>query len=427
MTSQDFRKTPPLRREITSVELINPEIIRLDNGIMAYLLNTGTEEMMKIELLYEAGSFYQKQPLVAHFTAKCMIEGTPSHTAEAIAENVDFFGAHLKTMNTMDHAQVSLYCLTRHLEPLLPVFQEVNLLPVFPEKEITTIIAKTREEYLVNMEKVNFVAQQLFPSLAFGKNHPYGGSVDLKDYDNIQPALLLDFYKNHYFQGKIKIVAAGKLPENIAGLLNRYFGQQKVFSQNEQHDLAVIEPTTEEQFIFRENTLQSAIRLGKPLFNKLHPDFAGFQVLNTLLGGYFGSRLMTNIREDKGYTYGIGSGVASMLKAGLFFISAQVGVDVTQKAMDEVLYEIEKLRTEPVKREELDLVKNYILGSFLRSADGPFALAELVKGVIDYDLTMDFYENYVTTIKNITPEEIQRLAVNYLHPDSLIKLIVGKK
>lgn len=427
MATQDFRKTAPQHSEINSIKLINPEIIQLDNGIMAYLLNTGTEEMMKIELLYEAGSFYQEQPLEAHFSAKCLIEGSANYTAVAIAEHVDFYGAHLKTMNTMDNVQVSLYCLTRHLEQLLPVFQEVNLLPVFPENEVQTIVAKTREEYLVNMEKVNFVAQQLFPSLAFGKNHPYGGLVGVEDYDNIHSALLFDFHRRHYFQGKVKIVVSGKLPTNIAGLLNQYFGQHRVFSQNENPDFSEISPTTDEQFIFRENALQSAIRFGKPLFNRLHPDFAGFQVLNTLLGGYFGSRLMTNIREDKGYTYGIGSGLASMLKAGLFYISAQVGADVTQKAVDEIIFEIEKLRTEPVEKEELSLVKNYILGSFLHSADGPFALAELVKGVIDYDLTMDYYDGFVKTVTEISPEEIQRLAVKYLLPDSLIKLIVGKK
>jgi len=427
MIIQDFRKTAPLRGEISSVKLPTPEVFSLDNGIKVYLLNSGTEEMMKVDVTFEAGVVYQEQPLVAHFTSKCLIEGTEKLNASEIAEQVDFYGAHLDTINTMDNAQVSLYCLNKYLENLLPVMQEVVLRPVFPEEQINTIIAKSREEFLVKMEKVDFIAQQAFQTLAFGKGHPYSSSIVAQDYDKVNSELLRNFFRDHYFQGEIRLFVSGKLPKNTDTLLNQYFGAHPIFPQSHQVIIPATHHKPVEEFIPKENAIQSAIQIGKLFINKLHPDYHKVKIMNTLLGGYFGSRLMANIREDKGYTYGIRSILLTMLKAGMFFISAQVGANVTQKAVDEVTVEIERLRNELVEEEELNLVKNYILGSFLRSADGPFAMAELVKGVVEYGLEMDFYNNFVKTIKNITPEEIKQMAVKYLQPESLIKVVVGKK
>jgi predicted Zn-dependent peptidase len=179
-------------------------------------------------------------------------------------------------------------------------------------------------------------------------------------------------------------------------------------------------------FTAKDDALQSALRIGKATINKKHHDFLPFMVVNTIFGGYFGSRLMTNIREDKGYTYGIGSGLASLNHAGMFFIASEVGNEVTGKAIEQIFIEIEKLRNEPVKEEELSLVKNYLLGTFLRSADGPFALADLFKATLDYGLDMSYYDTFLHTVKNITIKDIQDIAVKYLQPDSMIRLVVGK-
>lgn len=427
MAINDFRTSAPPRGEIDWINLQQPEVFKLDNGIEVYLLISGTEDMMKVDIAFDAGKVYEKQPLVAMFTAKCLIEGTQKYKAADIAESVDFYGAHLNTFNTMDNAQASLYCLNKHLEHLLPVMQEVVLQPVFPEEEINTIVAKTREEFLIKMEKVDFLAHQAFQTFAFGKGHPYCASVDAEDYDNLNSGLLQEFFGQHYFSENIRIVVSGKVPVNTDTLLNQYFGAHRVYPQKNQLIVPANQATLGDYLILKEDALQSAIQLGKLFINKLHPDYHKVKVMNTLFGGYFGSRLMTNIREDKGYTYGIRSVMLTMLQSGLFFISAQVGADVTQKAVDEVFYEIKRLQTEPVEREELDLVKNYLMGGFLRSADGPFALAELVKGVAEYNLGLDFYNSYIKTIKTITPEEIQHMAVKYLQPDSLIKVVAGKK
>ena len=166
--------------------------------------------------------------------------------------------------------------------------------------------------------------------------------------------------------------------------------------------------------------------MGKILFNKTHPDFMGLTVLNTVFGGYFGSRLMMNIREDKGFTYGIGSGLVSLHNSGFFFITSEVGADVSKDAINEIYKELRKLTEEKIPEDELNLVRNYMLGSFMRSIDGPFALAEKYKSVLEYNLDFDYYLKFIETIKNITSNDLLNLAQKYFTEDSMIELLVGK-
>jgi len=424
---KDIRKTQPRIRTIGEINLPEPEKYILDNGIPVYLIDAGTQELVRIELIFDAGSYYQSKALQAYLTNKCLSEGTESYSSKTIAETIDFYGAYLKSSNEKDTANISLYTLNKHLDKLLPVLHEVSLIPTFPEEEIRTIVRKQHQEYLVNMEKVSFIARQQFSSLLFGEGHPYGKIAMADDYGKVNSTVLRQFFKERYQSAQFTIIISGKVPGDIIERLNRYFGKHVVKKKSDLTSAPIPKPATDlNQFIKKDGTLQSALRLGKTMFNKLHPDYTKFKVLNTVLGGYFGSRLMTNIREDKGYTYGIGSGIASFKHAGMFFIASEVGTEVTKKAIDEVFIEIERLRTTLVPREELELVKNYMTGQFLRRADGPFALAELVRAILPYKLDMNYYKHYIRTIKNITAEEICNLAVNYLQPDSMIRLVVGE-
>lgn len=425
--TQEFRKIQPLSHEITSLKLIEPDHFLLDNGISVYTIDAGTEDLIKLDLIFDAGYFYQTQALVASLTNKCLQEGTKSYSSQAIANNIDFYGAHLRHGTDKDDARITLYCLGRYFDSLLPVLAEVAFQPTFPGGEVNTIIAKSKQQYHVNMEKVKFVAHQKFSALIFGETHPYASSLNEDDYDKISRDNMVGFHARHYANSPFKIIVSGKLPKDINEKINSFFGKHSIMK----NDLEITVPKAtasenKEHKILKENSLQSALRIGKVLFNKHHPDFTKMKVVNTILGGYFGSRLMTNIREDKGYTYGIGSSVSSLKFGGSFAIASEVGADVREKAFVEIFKEIEKLRSDLVLEEELKLVKNYMLGSFLRSADGPFALSELVKSVVDYGFGMDYFDDFLSTIKNITAKEIRELAVKYLDPKSMITLVVGK-
>jgi predicted Zn-dependent peptidase len=421
------RKIQPKTRFVETFSFPEPETFMLDNGIPVYQLSAGTQAITKIEFIFNAGSWFEEKPLVAKFTNKLLKEGTKSYSAAEIHETIDYFGAHLEVTSDKDMAYVTLYSLNRHLNHLLPVLREIILEPVFPEKELATRVQNKKQEFLINCEKVKYIARWKFNELIFGTSHPYGKFFEVDDFDQVTPSDLANFHKNHYTVNYCKIIVAGKIPADLTSSLNKLFGGYKNHEPLINNKPNPIDYTNQHQVhIKKDKAIQSAIRIGKVFVNKTHPDYLKLKVVNTILGGYFGSRLMTTIREEKGYTYGIGSGISSMQHAGSFFISSEVGADVTKDAIEDIYSEIKILQEEKVPAKELDLVRNYMLGSLLRSMDGPFALAESIKSVIEYGMDIRYFKDFIDTIKNITAEEVRDLAQKYFERESLFELKVGQ-
>ncbi len=410
------------------IQLITPSHFVLDNGVEVYCLDGGGQDVLMLDLAFTAGTALSEKSLVAHFTNKCLKEGTMSFSAQQIAETLDYYGAVLNNTTTRDDARISLFCLNKHLEAQLPVFAEVVLSPLFPEAEVKTIAEKSKREFMVEMQKVRTLARRTFTETVFGADHPYGRNAEATDYESLDSGLLTKFYTQFYRKARFRIIAAGRIPKNIHSLLNSTFGQHEASSVTAAMDFPRDEEEVKgiERLVEKADSLQSGLAIGRRMFNLHHPDFIRMQVVNTIFGGYFGSRLMTNIREDKGYTYGIHSSLVSMQHAGLLQITTQVGTEVTRQAMDEVFFEMDRMRNEPVPAAELELVKNYLLGIFMQHADGAISQAQLLRSALDYQNDMSYYQRYLETIKSITIEEIQELAVKYLKPEEMVKVVVGK-
>ena len=420
------RNFSPNIRPVENINYQQPVIHRLDNGIPVYQLQTGTQDIVKIEFIFNAGVYYESKALVSWFTNKMLKEGTQNFTASQIAEKIDYYGAHLELSADKDMTYITVYTLNKYLSEILPVVEEVIFYPSFPESELNIKIQNKKQEYIVNSKKVRNLARWKFNELIFGENHPYGKFVSADNYEAIVQEDLIDFHKNNYFIADCKIIAAGRIHKDLIGILNKYFGKfTDTYTRIDQKTNPIETSKLHMVHYKKEDALQSAIRIGKKLFNKKHPDFLKLKVLNTILGGYFGSRLMSNIREDKGYTYGIGSAVVSMQHSGYFFIASEVGAEVTQNAIKEIYHEIDVLQNEKVPESELNLVKNYMLGSFLRSIDGPFALSENFKGLVEYGLDYNYLKSFVDIVKEVNADEIQLLAQRYLDKNSLIELKVG--
>lgn len=424
------RSIAPAYRQIEDITLIRAEEEKLQNNISLYTINAGSQDLIRLELLFSAGSRYQDHPLVAYSVNQMLEEGTTKYSASEIADKLDFYGAFLETESGPDYASVILYTLTKHLHSTLPVVEDIIKNPVFPQKEFDTFIQNKKQKLRVDSQKVNHLARKKFAELLFGKDHPYGYFVTEKDYDNLKAGYLSGFHSRYYKAENCRIIVSGKISGKTTEAVKRHFGGNDWRNnvQAEQVNIGNIQTTEQKKnLLLKEDAIQSALRVGRPLFNKTHADYHSMQVLNTILGGYFGSRLMANIREDKGYTYGIGSNLVSLKNAGYFVISSEVGVGVCGKALDEIFFEIKRLRNELVPDAELQLVKNYMTGVFLKNIDGPFALADRFKGIMEYGLDYDYYTRFLQTVKTISPGEIKDLANKYLREDSLIELVVGKK
>jgi len=420
------RNFAPGIRTLEAINYQQPVIHKLDNGIPVYQLQTGTQDIVKIEFIFNAGVWYEQKSLVSWFTNKMLKEGTKTFTAGQIADKIDYYGAYLELNADKDKAYVTVYTLNKYLTEILPVVEDVIFNPQFPKNELNIKIQNKKQEYIVNSKKVRNLARWKFNELLFGENHPYGKFVNEADYDAIKQEDLIEFHHNNYFITDCKIITAGNIRKDLLEILNKHFGKYTDKNSRKGHQVVMAESSKLQMVHYKkEDALQSAIRIGKKLFNKKYPDFLKLKVLNTILGGYFGSRLMTNIREDKGYTYGIGSAIVSLQHSGYFFITSEVGAEVTQKAIDEIYHEIDVLQNEKVPESELILVKNYMLGSFLRSIDGPFALSENFKGLVEYDLDYNYLKSFVEIVKQINADEILILAQRYLDKNSLIELKVG--
>lgn len=423
------RKLSPAFKTIDTIEMIQATEKFLTNKIPVYAINAGTQDLIKIEFLFAAGMFQQKEPLQAATVNTMLEEGTSKMNASEIADAVDYYGAFLETSVSQDHASVILYTLTKHLKTTLPIVEQVIKDASFPQQELVTHLTNKKQKFLVNKQKVANVARKRFTELLFGEKHPYGINVTEEDFNKINIPLLKEFYKTFYTSNNCKIVLAGKIGEDVYTLLNDHFGGDDW--KGAANPTIIVPPTQttpeKKQLIYKEEALQSAIRIGKLMFNKTHNDYQPLQVLNAIYGGYFGSRLMSNIREDKGYTYGIGSGLVSLNNGGYFFITTEVGVDVCASAIHEIYFEMDRLKEELVTEDELKLVKNYLLGTFLRSVDGPFAMAERFKSIMTYNMGYDYFTKYIATIKAISASQLRDLANQYFDKNSMIELVVGKK
>lgn len=423
------RTIAPEFHSIEKLEFQHAESHTLNNGIPVFSVNAGSQELCRIDFVFKAGMYYQSAPLIAAAANNLMETGTLSRTANDIIEGIDFYGSFFEYSVGQDYAMFSLYALNKYLEPTLEIVEDVFRHASYPEDEFKIYIANKKQKYLINSQKVNVIARRKFTEILFGEKHPYGIDVTEQDHDKLKLDDVKQFYNTHYSSANLTIIAAGNLPNHFFTILNKHFGNKPWGnkSQIQKESIPASGNKSKKHFIEKPEAIQSAIRVGRILFNKTHPDFFKFQILNTILGGYFGSRLMSNIREDKGYTYGIGSGVTSLVHNGYFFISTEVGAEVTQNALDEIYNEIARLREELVPDGELETVRNYILGQFLRSIDGPFALADKFKNIWEFGLDYNYYTNYFNAIKSVSPEELRNLANLYLKQEDLTELVVGKK
>jgi predicted Zn-dependent peptidase len=421
------RVQPPV---FPAEKVVIPEAVsfRLDNGIPVYLIEAGTEDIMRVEFTFKAGQVKEYLPLLASTTNMMLSEGSENYSSEELNSVLDFYGAFLNSAAEKDSAGIVLFFLSKHTEKILELSREIIFRPVFPEAEINALMKKRVRWYLVNREKVqNLAIDQYFESV-FGKHHPYGHQVSELDFEMMNPDLLRDFHAKYYTPDNMAVIVSGKINKKIRELLNHYFGNlvsKKVYIEESGNILQG--EKRKKVYIKKAGSVQSAIRIGSSTINKRHQDYPGLKILDSILGGYFGSRLMKNIREEKGYTYGISSSVSSLDLSGYKVISTEVSQKNCKQTIDEIYKEIGLLQNIPVSKEEMTLVRNYMSGEIVRMFDGPFALAESFKSAWEFGLNNEYYYGLVEKIKTIDPDEIMTLARTYYNIDELYEITAGLK
>jgi zinc protease len=425
-TQTPDRKTPPVIKDAVEFDLrLKPyEKHVLRNGTEVYCIDAGAEDVLQVEWVFYAGNWFEEKNLVAASANFLLKNGTSAKNAFQINEHFEYYGSYLNRSCFNETATVSLHCLSKHLGALLPTVKELLTDASFPEEEMNIYKQNMKQRLNVNMKKSDFVAGRLIDAYLYGENHPYGRYTRFEDFDNLNREEILKFYRDYYVNGRFIIFVAGKLPSNIFGLLDQNFGDLK---QSKIDIVPIIaQPAAERKYrvVNDPQGVQGAIRMAAPFPNRHHPDFQKVQVLNNLFGGFFGSRLMSNIREEKGYTYGIYSYLQNHIAQSAWLISTEAGRDVSEATITEVYKEMEELRNEPVDEEELQLVRNYMMGSILGDLDGPFQIIGRWKNLILNGLDGEFFYRQLETIRNTSAEELQEMANKYLVPENFYELVV---
>jgi len=420
----DRKIAPPIKR-IQKLHLPKSKKIRLSNGIPVHIINMGTQEVSKLQLVFNSGRPYEKKKLISKATSRLLKEGTTSLSSADIAEQIDFYGATLSTPTNLDNSNLVFYTLNKHFKTLIPLVADLLLAPSFPQEELDTYLENSRRRLQVDLNKNDIVAYRKITEFIFGKEHPYGYNSNIRAYSSVKRNDLVNHFQKHYNARNCQIFISGKITDEILKLLDQYLGQLPVGRKSRLPKFKLTTETPQKRHIEIPNSMQTAIRIGKRVIGRTHPDFAGFTVLNTIFGGYFGSRLMMNIREDKGYTYNIYSTQDTMLHDACFYVATEVGNEFTEKAKKEIYKEINILQNDLVPNEELEMVRNYMLGNMLNMVDGPFHVADVIKTMILNKMPFTDFDKLIDTVNTITAQELRDLAQKYFTTDDMWEVTAG--
>ena len=424
----DRKIAPPIIDAVNfHLELKNYEKFILDNGVPVYAINAGAEEVMMVDMVFFAGNSFEEKNLVAATTNFLLKNGTSKKKAFQINEHFEYYGSFLNRACYNETSTITLHCLNKHINELLPVVEELITDSVFPEEELAIFKQNQKQRLSVSLKKCEFVASRFIDSYLYGEKHPYGKFTSHAEYDALNREELIAYFDKYYRNGNCMIFASGKLPAGLFQLLNKHFGKLSLGNnfQKPFHEVSSTKKPGEKSRISNDpNGVQGAIRIARPFPNRHHPDFQKVMVLNNIFGGYFGSRLMSNIREDKGYTYGIHSYIQDHIQQSAWLISTEAGKDVCQATIEEVYKEMKRLCDEPIGERELQLVRNYMIGIILGDLDGPFHIIARWKNYILNGLDASYFYKAIETIRTVSAEELQELAKKYLNQDEFYELVV---
>lgn len=403
-----------------------PEQLLLDNSTKVFVFREKFQPVIRLDIVFKGGRWNEKYPLVADACSKLMKSGTASLSSYELDYAFDKLGCSIKASAHYDGFSVSLFTMTRYFEEACKWLQICLTSLEFPENEIDIQNKKALSNLQIGLQKMDFLADMAFKKMLFGAEHPYGSETTEEYINAIDRNKIRAFYVENILNGNASIYIAGDINESILNALNATIGQlpwnKKAYLPLEH---AIISSTSKKLLIEREEAVQSSIMCGKILFNRNHEDFGAFLMLNAVLGGYFGSRLMSNIREEKGYTYGIYSTVQTYKNSGVFYIQTDVDKQNTEDCLIEIYQETDRLKEEHIRPEELSQARNYLAGKFLSRMDGAFQQMEVMKNYGLEDIDIRFFDEFAEKIMAVNQEDIRTLAEKHLKNEELYEVVAG--
>ena len=419
--------TPPSINPVVVDKMALPVEVTMPNGVSAYVLKGYDKGIVRLELLFKGGYSIQDKPLQATFTNRMLREGAGGLSSDEISQKLDYYGAWIESYSSQKCNHLVLYCLSKHFAPLLVLLEAIVKEPAFPEGNLDVVRRGGKAHFEVNSKKVDVVAQRHFEHALWGDEHPLGHIVESVDYDNITREDLLNYHRRVYNSRNLSIFISGDVDETELSAVRDVFGKEN-WGEYVGEDYVTVQPPysmTGRHCVRMEGTVQSAVKLGFMAMDVADPDFHKFRFLTVLLGGYFGSRLMSNIREENGYTYHISAEVDAYGKRNAFMISSETANEYVELCVKEIYKELDKLCNEPITEAEVEHVRNYILGEMCRECEGLTAKSEVFVNAWLSGESFASVNEYLEVVKNVSAKELTEVAKKYLKPSGMIEIVVG--
>ncbi len=416
-------KQPPLTIPST-IDVPQAACHTAPNGTPIYVIDLPEYEVVRLSFVFHAGTVTQHHPFTASATANMLAEGSQNMTSQQIAERLDYYGSYFDINIDRDYSYITFCTLSKFFTQTAEVIEEVLLRPIFPEEEVATYRDKRRQQLTIERRKVETVAREKFAHSIFGPTHPYGISYPESAYNGLCRENIIEHYHRCYSAERCIVVCSGEISTSVLERITAIAAQLGSGSRDEK---LVFPPfdSRHEVRVQHDGAVQSSIRMGRLLFPRTHEDFVPMQVLTTVLGGYFGSRLMQNLRERHGFTYGVFAAMVNFQQAGYMSIATQVGTEVTSHALEQIAAEIDTLRREPIPEQELSLVKNIMAGEMMRIIDGPFGIADVTTENILCGFDNSQIAKNLDRIRRTSSDELLALAQRYLAPEDMVTVVAG--
>ena len=409
----------------TEFALPAPQQFQLGTGSSLFYFPTPGIEAVKLEVIGTSSRSLlpNSQALIPSFTLQMLQEGTTQSTAQQLAEFFDYHGAEVYPTLSYTQEGLSLLCIKKYLPTILPTFISLFSEALFPEENLAKRKSQRTLSLKLDQEKPSSRAGQLFKKGLFGPEHPFGQEITEAHISEITPALLQAYYQDHLWKDCSLFLSGDFKSQELEQLLATM--EQLPLKQGAKKQALPTPEATAFLLEDREDAVQSSIRLGAWSIPKSHADYPALAVFNTLLGGYFGSRLVKNIREDKGHTYGIHSSLVEWDQYAYWVIAADVKKAHQEEVFAEIDKEIQILRTVLASQEEIEILRNYLIGQLFTKFSSPFDLIDQFKGVYYAGLDFSYYEKRFDFLKKFTAADLLAIGNRYFSSPDRVQVRVG--
>ncbi len=428
VTAQVDRSQKPEPGPAPTIQLGDFESFELDNGMKVIVVENDQVPVVSFQLTLDIDPLYEGEAKgYTDLAGSLMREGTANRSKKEIDEAIDFIGGSLSTSSTGMFGS----SLTRHQETLLELMSDILLNPSFPEEEMDRLIKQNKSGLATVENNATAMANNVARAVTYGHDHPYGEVTTEESLDNITREQITGYYEDHFKPNVAYMVIVGDMTtEEAQDVMETYFASWEPGDVPER-TYPTPEPPEGRRVAFadRSDAVQSVVRVTHPVeLVPGHEDAIKASVMNSVLGGgAFSGRLMQNLREDKGYTYGARSNISTDPVIGRFNAQTEVRNEVTDTTITEILYEMQRIAEEPVEPNSLELTKNFMTGSFARSLESPRTIARFALNVERYDLPNDYYTTYLERLEAVTAEDVRAMAQKYLKPENAIIVVAGNQ